>query len=367
MRKIFLFAIFSFLFFGGTINAQQLLWRVGLHSVFDNHEFDQFPMRQSTTIAQTHLQPAIGLGLDSLHHRLFVGIDAQKYWASQRIVDRVMPIAYYQFSIPKFDFYVGAFPKRPLLANYPLMLLSDSAMWARPVMNGIFMQYSHSYKNYVNLWLDWIGQQDSLVYESFFVGFSGRLQMGVFYLQNFTYLYHMVINDIRTDRSGAFNNVKESYKTLLSVGLDFSRKTGMDKLQTDIGISASVERNRGELSDYYPVGLLWQAEAEYRGLEIRNSLYYGKPQMKFYSTFGNYLYWGDLMYRTDFYNRTDLMVNFYKSNILNISLDVSIHWLDKRLVSCQSLKATIDIDNLSNRKIDKSYRYVWDSWFIKKR
>lgn len=347
------------------MSAQKLLWRASMHSIFDNHEFDQFPDRRSLTVAETHLTPMIGLGLDSCRHRIFVGADVAFGWGSKQFLQRAQPIAYYQFSIPRFNFQIGAFPKKELLGSYPLMLLSDSVMWSRPVMNGIFLQYTHTPKNHLNLWLDWTGEEEPLVRESFFVGFSGRLQSGIFYLQNFTYLYHMVINNLNPASSEPFNSVKENYKTLLSVGLDFAEMAGLDKLQTEVGLAASMERNRGVAPDYIPRGLLWQTEVEYRGLELRNSLYFGNPQQKFYSEYGNYLYLGDLMYRTTLYNRTDLLVHFYKSNIINISLDVSLHLLKGQALSCQSLKATFDIDNLTRRHIDKSYRYLWQGWFSK--
>ncbi len=362
-----LFSIIILLSALGTseVSAQKLLWSASMHNIFDNHEFDQFQGRRSLTVAETHLTPMIGLGLDSCRHRIFAGADVAFGWGSKRFLQKVQPIAYYQFSIPHFNFQIGAFPKKELLGNYPLMLLSDSVMWSRPVMNGIFLQYTYNTKNYANLWLDWTGYEEPLVYESFFVGFSGKFQTGIFYLQNFTYLYHMVINNLANESRETFNPVKENYKTLLSVGLDFAEKTGLDKLRTDIGLSAAMERNRGVAPNYMPLGLLWQTEVEYRGLEFRNSFYYGDPQQKFYSDYGNHLYWGDLMYRTSLYNRTDLMVHFYKSNIINISLDVSLHLLKGQALSCQSLKATFDIDNLSRRHIDKSYSYIWQSWFSK--
>ena len=82
-----------------------------------------------------------------------------------------------------------------------------------------------------------------------------------------------------------------------------------------------------------------------------------------YRQYGNLLYWGDLMYKTNLYDRADLMVYFYKSNILNITLNLSLHFAEGQFYNQQIFTATFDLDNFYNKSLDKSYLYIWDNWF----
>ena len=93
-------------------------------------------------------------------------------------------------------------------------------------------------------------------------------------------------------------------------------------------MSVSLERDRHRGEYHIPVGLLWQTAAEYHGLELRNDLYFGSGEQRLYNRFGNYLYWGDLMYKLRVYDRTDLVIHFLKSNILDIDLELSLHFAD---------------------------------------
>ena len=95
------------------------------------------------------------------------------------------------------------------------------------------------------------------------------------------------------------------------------------------------------------------------GLELRNDLYFGSGEQRLYNRFGNYLYWGDLMYKLPVYDRTDLVIHFLKSNILDIDLELSLHFAEGSVYNQQILRTTVDIDNIDRRQINRSYRYIW--------
>lgn len=345
--------------YGDNVLSQNVLWRVSLYNIFDNSEFVPSPIRSSRTMTGTRLQPMLGLGLESCH-RLFVGTDLMYEWGSYNPINVVQPIAYYQFELPKWGFNIGAFPKRQFLERYPRMMFSDSVMWARPTINGFCVEYKQD-KDYANFWLDWTAFDKGINIESFYLGWSGRWQRGVLYGQHFGYMFHTVMYDELPPTSAHTGvSVKENIKTITSLGIDFDKKSPLDRLESNVGLSASLERDRLTGEYYTPIGLLWQTDIEYRGIAARNILYVGDKQQRLYYTFGNYLYWGDLMYKLPVYNRTDLIVHFYKSNILNVNLELSFHFGEDRLYNQQMLRASFCLDNFENQKLDKSYRYIWD-------
>ncbi len=342
--------------------SQDLLWKVGVYNLFDNSEFDRSDIRASRTMTSTQLQPLIGLGIEE-KHRIMAGVDLVKEWGSKRLLDNVVPIAYYQYFTPRLEFLVGAFPKRRLLERYPRNMLSDSVLWQRPAINGFLLEYKAE-QSYANLWLDWTGGERNSVVESFFIGWSGRWQRGILYGQHFGYMFHLVkIDSLAHNQNPTSISVKDNIKTVTSLGVDLAKTTIFDKLTTNVGLSASAERDRLTGEYHLPMGLIWETEAEYQGIGLKNTLYYGDSQQRMYRQYGNLLYWGDLMYKTNLYDRADLMVYFYKSNILNITLNLSLHFTDGQFYNQQILTATFDLDNFYNKSLDKSYRYIWDNWF----
>ena len=157
--------------------SQDLLWKVGVYNLFDNSEFDRSDIRASRTMNSTQLQPLIGLGIEE-KHRIMAGVDLVKEWGSKRLLDNVVPIAYYQYFTPRLEFLVGAFPKRSLLERYPRNMLSDSVLWQRPAINGFFLGYNAE-QSYANLWLDWTGGERNSVVESCLIGRGGRWEPGL--------------------------------------------------------------------------------------------------------------------------------------------------------------------------------------------
>ena len=340
------------------VSSQEVLWRARLYSRFDNTEFGPLPLRISRTMAGTRLQPSLGLGIDSAN-RIFVGADLCHEWGSHDIIDRAEAIAYYGYYSPHWEFEVGAFPRGDVFAHYPRLMFADSTMWVRPTVNGFSLCYRNR-DDYAHLWLDWTGAEKSVIYESFYLGWAGKLRRGIFFGQHFGYMFHTVMPDYAADGLTLDgSSVKENIKTLTAFGVDLSAKTSFDCLRSSVAMSVSLERNRHRGEYHIPVGLLWQTAAEYRGLELRNDLYFGSGEQRLYNRFGNYLYWGDLMYKLPVYDRTDLVIHFLKSNILDIDLELSLHFAEGSVYNQQILRTTVDIDNIDRRQIDRSYRYIW--------
>ena len=341
-RLILLFLIF----FPISIFAQDFVWQVGIHSFFNNNEFSGSSVKNSQTMAGVRFAPQIGFSYDE-KHRAFVGIDALHEFGRLKAVDDFAPIAYYNFDGEQFVFYMGAFPRKPLLNDYPRMFFQDSVNNYRPVMNGLFWEYRTKKDNHINVWLDWTGRQTHKNRETFFMGWSGKYSHGIFYGKQFGYMFHFA----KTMSPLASEHVNDNGLILTSVGIDFAEKTGFEKLEINVGWSVGFERDRGTTDGWQnPNGFLSELKVEYRNIGLFNTVYLGQRQQIRYNLHKNNLYWGDQTYRLSKYNRTDFYYSFIKNRAVNVKLIYSLHFHEQKMFHEQSLYAIFDLDNLSGKK-----------------
>ena len=349
--------IVLFVFFGGGINAfsQEFLWKTGVYNFFDNSEFAHSKLTIPQTMAGVHLSPEIGLKWNDNHH-FFAGFDAMHEYGSDKIINYFDPIVYYQFTRQQFRFIAGAFPRKQTLDKYPRIFFQDSINNYRPTINGIFWEFGSEGK-YMNVWLDWVSRQTSTRRESFFLGWSGKYNLHIFYGQHFGYMLHLANVTNPEIREGIQDNIL----TLTSLGIDLSSKTNFEQLEANIGWAIGIERNRMIGKWHRPQGFLSEIKVEYRGLELYNTLYKGQSQQIFRHNHGNDLYWGDPMYHTETYNRTDCSILFYKSDVMNIKFTWSLHFAEQTLYHQQLFNASFDLHNMKKTG-QKKYSYLWDNW-----
>ena len=337
IRKILLLSVFS----TTALFAQDFVWQAGVHSFFNNNEFNGCTVKTSQTMAGVHFVPQIGLSYQD-NHRIYVGIDAMHEFGSDKAIDYYNPVAYYQFDGEHFNFYMGAFPRKPLLNNYPRMFFQDSVFNYRPVINGLFWEYRSGKNDYCNVWLDWTGRQSYEQRESFFMAWSGRYNYGMFYGRHFFYMFHF---------AGSLNPsihepVQDNGLILTSIGFDLAEKTNFEKLEMNIGWSVGLDRDRGGNDGWKkPAGFLSELNVEYRSVGLLNSLYLGQGQQSLYNRHQNRLYWGDPAYRASKYNRADFYVNFIKNRAVNVKLIYTLHFLESKMFHEQALYAVFDLDS----------------------
>ena len=341
--------------------SQNVIYNVGLHSFFDNNEFEECPVKESQTMAGVHAVPQIGLEWNT-KHRIFIGVDAMHEFGSNNKVDYWDPIAYYEFAGDFFRFYMGAFPRKLALDNYPLFFFQDSIRNYRPTMTGMYWEYTSAKEDFMNVWLDWTSRQTFSVRETFFMGLSGRYNWKSFYGQNYSYVHHFACSQ----DPDAYTPVCDNVRIWTALGADLSSKTSFDNLDINIGWAAGLDRDRwsnnGWLSSH---GILSQLKVEYRGLGLHNTFYRGDAQGKLYND-SPQIYWDDPLYRTNFYNRLDGYIYFIKTNVVQLKLCYSLHFIKEGMFHQQQFYASFDLDNLKKKQPGKNYRYFWDNWFTKK-
>ena len=333
------------LFFIFSINcsfSQEFLWQAGTHSFFNNHEFPGSRVKSSQTMAGVHFAPQIGLGYEGCH-RAFVGIDAMSEFGSEKAVDYYSLMAYYRFDNKPFTFYMGSFPRKTALNRYPRMFFQDSVSNYRPLMNGMFLECRSKKDDYFNVWLDWTGRQTEKTREAFFIGWSGRYNKGIFYGEQFGYMFHFA----SSLKPAIPEYVNDNGLILTSIGIDFADKTFLEKLDVNIGWSIGLERDRGAGDGWQnPNGIVAELKIEYKKVGLFNTLYSGQGQQVRYNQHNNRLYWGDQTYRASKYNRADLYICFIKNSAVNVKLVYSLHFLEKKMFHEQALYATFDLNNI---------------------
>jgi hypothetical protein len=358
MKSFYLsFVCVFFLGFSPLLSAQDIIWKAGLHSFFDNTEFSGSSVQIPQTMAGVHLAPEIGLSWQK-KHRILAGIDVLHESGSEKAISYYDVVLYYEYAGKPFRFYAGAFPRQLALNKYPRMFFQDSINNYRPVLNGIFWEFNAK-TNYANVWLDWVSQQTDKEREAFFMGWSGRYNRKPFYIQHFGYMFHFAKTKNRENHEPLHDNGL----ILTSLGLDLASGTSFEKLEVNAGWSSGFERNRETGVWNTPQGLLSELKVEYKGLELFNTYYKGRSQQVFRNEYGNALYWGDPVYRTKEYDRIDFCIHFIKTSVVNLKFQYSLHLAERQMYHEQAFYAAFDLDNLKNKKQEKKYRYLWNNWF----
>ena len=339
------------------IFSQELIWEAGVYNFFDNTEFAKSKLNIPQTMAGVHLTPEIGFKWNDNHH-VFAGFDVMHEYGSDKVIDFFDPVVYYHFTGTQFRFFAGAFPRKQALEKYPRMFFQDSIHNYRPTVNGVFWEFN-SDRNYMNVWLDWVSRQTYTRRESFFLGWSGKYNLNVFYGQHFGYMRHFA-NAINPEIN---DGLHDNLLTLTSLGIDLSSKTNFDRLEANAGWAVGIERDRSIGDWQCPQGFLSEIKVEYKGLELYNTYYRGQSQQIFHNDHGSDLYWGNPMYQATTYNRTDCSILFYKSDVVNIKFTWSLHCAEQTMYHEQLFNASFYLNNLKKPK-QKKYACLWDNWLL---
>jgi hypothetical protein len=340
MKKLILLLIPS-LIFACMGYSQGKTWQLGLYTFFDNIEFGGSGVKVPQTMSGVMVAPEAGLRWDSAH-RISAGLNLMHEFGSKTVLENLYPTAYYDYSKGSLRFLMGAFPRGVASDKYPRLFFQDSVSYYRPNMEGVFLGFSRKW-GYLNVWLDWTGRQSVNVHEAFLTGISGRYNRGVFYARHFGYMFHYAAKKDPVVEEALHDNLL--FHT--SLGIDLSGKTLLDRLDINAGWVLGLERARADNTGWIAMnGMLAEARLEFKGLGLFNSFYTGHGLMYFYGDHGNDLYWGDPVYRSKTYNRTDIYVRFFREEKINMELTWSLHFLEGRMYHEQMLKVRVDLNNL---------------------
>lgn len=323
-RNSRIFASFALLLSACLCTAQRLTpeWSVTFFSFADNREYKPEQRQIPQSILGSWLVPQVGLQLDSVHH-LHTGVGLQRYFGSaDQAPDQVAYVAYYRYFARPFELYVGSFPARSLLADYPNALFYDSIANLRLNSANIFWRI-FGQRWHANIWLDWSGHQTQTQREAFLVGIAGRYRLGKTYATLQSYMHHFA----HTAAGSSDQHIVDNGMGRLCVGVGTSAGFLLDSLNVNAGMLGAYSRERGVDPRYqFSGGFFGEAAIEKFGIGIKNTLYIGENLMPLYGKYSaEHLYWGDPFYQNTLYNRSDFYVQLFETDRVQGRFTWSVH------------------------------------------
>jgi len=307
------------------ISAQEFVYKAEFFGFFDNREYFN-PLVNDQTIFGSRISGELGYSFNP-HSRIMAGADYMYEFGSKG--EWVAPdlIAYYQGKYKKLGISLGAFPRLNKVVM-PMAMLSDTITYYRPVMEGILIEY-HSGGFRHNIWIDWIARQSLQKRETFLLGFSGFFKKGLFIYQHHFVMTHLA----HSLKSNVDESIRDNGAYSVLPGLDLSGTFHLDSLTFSMGILGSYDRIRGAYA-YYPVGLISELEAQYKGFGLHGTFYTGDEQV---------ITSGDGFYRSNIYARADAFYQVTNSH-LNGRLQFSVHYIPGIIDLSMALVVRASID-----------------------
>jgi len=325
MNKIsFIILIISSCF---AASSQDFIWDAGFHGFFDNREyFNDFTEPQ--TIFGSRLYADVGFDVNE-NNCFKAGLNYLYEFGSKG--DLIAPdiTMFYNGYKKHIDFYVGAFPRKSLLAH-PFILLTDTLEYFRPNIEGMFLNFKTSW-GYHNIWIDWTSRQTDTKRETFLIGGEGMLKRGILFYQHNFIMYHYASPGISVPGV----HIRDNGGLTALAGLDLSSKMFFDSLTFNTGMALSYDRIRHVYDLRYPAGWLSNILVMHRDFGIRGTYYYGDSQVLLY---------GDGFYRSKNYGRIDLFYQGSRSSIVNGKLQFSLHIIPGNVDLSQSFVICINLE-----------------------
>lgn len=307
MKKL-VFILFLFASFFG--KSQTFEYQVLFHGIGDNREyFNNYGYPQTILGARS----AFEMGVKSDNHRVRGGLSHFNEFGSDMVSQLPLITLYYQFKSNRKEFLFGSFPRNGKI-NFPLAMLTDTLLYYRPNMEGIFgeMQWKWGHQN---AFIDWISRQTDFNREIFTAGTSGEIQKDNFFLQNYILLTHNALPIIRTPDS----HIKDYMGFALQAGLRTGQNAAFNAF-VKAGVLGSSFRDRG-LDDGFQktAGFFAEAFARYKNMAANSVLSSGG---------GHKFAYGDHFYRAQNYLRTDFTWYFLNHEKVKGTLNYALHVID---------------------------------------
>ena len=207
---------------------------------------------------------------------------------------QILPTIYYNYKRQGHDFYIGMFPRKDLLSDYPRAILNDTLAYYHPNVEGLLWRYVNS-SFYQQAWIDWTSRQTEKDREQFMAGISGRVNMGIVYLSHHATLWHNAGKKNNTDENEP--PIRDNGAVMAKIGVDLSCRSFLDSLDINGGGILALHRLRGVYDWRMPKGFITEVYAGYRKFFIANTFYTGG---------GLAVVYGDRFYTADLYDRVEL-------------------------------------------------------------
>ncbi|MGD9558067.1 MAG: hypothetical protein AB7V25_13675 [Mangrovibacterium sp.] len=306
MRSVLFFLL---VFLPAILFAQKPEYKILFHGIGDNREFARNGVHSQTILGE-RTSFEIGTSLEENHH-LRIGLSHLFEFGSEVNEQKPKMIAYYQYEDNQKAFYFGAFPRMELI-SFPLALLTDTLLYYRPNIEGLYGRYNWGWGHQLGF-VDWTGRQTDSRREAFLAGFSGEVRSGSFFFQNYLTLFHYAETTQEVDSI----HIRDNMGMVLYLGTDLEKFIPLDKGWFRLGILGSALRERN-VTDGFLNALSFTGEfyGEKKGFALRATLHQGE---------GHHLMNGDRFYNFGSYLRTDVIWHFIRRQHIQGLFNLSFH------------------------------------------
>lgn len=292
------------------VYAQEVGTKVDFFGYADNREY-KAPYTIDKTFFGAILSPQLYLKLNQ-NHKLVGGVHySQDFGISTENKSRVNPIAYYNYDSDNIDFGIGFIPRHEKLKNIPLVVFSDTLLYDRPNIEGMYFNYKKSNFNQL-IFIDWLSKQGQQTRERFVAGISGLFRFGKVYFAHDGTLYHNALTSVENPDQ----HIQDNAVYTARLGVNLSEKTLLDSLTIDAGTVLGYDRVRSEYTTKTKA-FVSNIHLGYKQFFVHNTLYLGDPIN---------LPLGDSFYHRDKYNRLDLGWMPFRSKNIDGKFTASFHF-----------------------------------------
>ncbi len=334
------------LFYSIQTEAQNTTFSADFHYFFANTEFAGSSFTIPQTMTGMHLIPTVNMRLDS-KQQIIAGVDMLMLAGSSERISDVMPLAYYRFSDKKQRLLIGSFPRSQSVQHYSEFLIQDSVHYFRPNLHGIFWEIGNK-RRFVNVWLDWTGNQSATVKESFFVGLSGRYDFGKgFFADLQSYMFHLA----NTSPKIPLHHVCDNIQGIANLGYQEKYGFWRSTLTIKAGLFAGFERERAAVYEsYLPLAFVSQASVDSKWGGLDAKLYLGDTRMKFYNKYSNALYWGNPLLQSGQYFQGRAYWRFLNNRFVKGTINYKLHFSEGKMFHEQSLLLSASLNRHANNE-----------------
>ncbi|MCF8363297.1 MAG: hypothetical protein K9G70_11825 [Prolixibacteraceae bacterium] len=266
--------------------AQNFEFGLQYDGIGDNREyFSEYNTPE--TILGSRLNVNFGTRIDSVH-RFRAGLSYFYEYGADLLELKPQPILYYAFDGNRWGFKMGAFMRKGNV-DYPHAIVSERYEYYNPTVDGLLISYNTG-KTTMNVFADWVTRQDSVRHEQFMAGFTGRLNLGNFFFEEYWYMFH------DAGRMGFYEGeyIKDYTGALFMAGYDLSSFTPLSIFTVKTGVLSSAFRDRENGSSFeLKYSSYSEVFIDYKGFGVEAFLKYGSMHNfshgdNFYNTTENY-------------------------------------------------------------------------------
>jgi hypothetical protein len=228
-------------------SADALDFQTTFKGIVDNREA-RSSLWKPQTIFGGLATTRVGWNIDTVH-RFRAGISLFREYGSDKVMDQVEALWYYQYNKEPHRFVIGVAPRQDL-AHYPDFLISDSYCYYHPNIQGAFYEFRKPTFS-EHIWIDWTSRRTVEHREAFLLGIAGTVSHGTFRFSHYFLYYHLALSDGPPPKEHVTDNggiVLRAQKTFSGIGFPDSISIGIDGL-------VSLDRERSVTSWHTPAGM----------------------------------------------------------------------------------------------------------------